>query len=205
MVSSDARFLLLDEAADGETAWTLIQTSKPRIAVLDIDMPVISGLELARRIHDADLPIVTVILTIHKTENILNAALDAGAKGYILKEDTVSDLVHALNTVANGGLFLSPSISSFLLTRSRRLEELRSHRPALDDLTPMELRVLKMVGENKTNREIGKRLFISPRTVHTHRNNICTKLNLHGTRGLLMFALENREALHRIPNLSSLG
>jgi DNA-binding CsgD family transcriptional regulator len=95
-------------------------------------------------------------------------------------------------------MFLSPAISSFLLNRARRMEKLQAAEPGLSRLTPMEVRVLTLVAENQTNEEIGQRLFISARTVHTHRNNICTKLNLHGARGLLLFALEHREELRNL-------
>jgi two-component system NarL family response regulator len=116
----------------------------------------------------------------------------------VLKEDAVQDLSKALRAVPEGQMFLSPAISSFLLNRGRRLEKLRAEAPGLSRLTPMEVRILTLVAENQTNEEIGRRLFISASTVHTHRNNICTTLNLHGARGLLLFALEHREELRNL-------
>ena len=116
----------------------------------------------------------------------------------MLKENALTDVLRALNAVADGQSFLSPSISGFLIQRIRRTEALRDAPASLDNLTPTELRILRLVAENRTSKEIGKQLFISPRTVDTHRNNLCTKLNLHGHRGLLMFALEHKEELDRL-------
>ncbi|MBI2925439.1 MAG: response regulator transcription factor [Verrucomicrobia bacterium] len=198
VVRAEPQSALVGEASDGALAWEMVQRLKPQIALLDIDMPGLDGLTVAGRIRDAKLPVAVVILTIHKEENIFNAAMDLGVRGYVLKENAILDLTNALRTVARGEVFLSPSISSFLLNRVRRQEQLRSAEPGITSLTPMELRVLKLVADNQTNDAIARQLFISPRTVHTHRNNICTKLNLHGNRGLLMFALEHKDELQRI-------
>ena len=198
VVQGDDAFALVGEASDGRAAWEMIQKLKPDIAVLDIDMPGLNGLALAKQVKEDNLSTIVVILTIHKEENIFNAALDLGVKGYVLKADAVHDLVKALRAVADGQMFLSPSLSSFLLHRAHRLEKLQSEKPGISRLTPMELRVLARVAENKTNDEIAKQLFISSRTVHTHRNNICTKLDLRGTRGWLLFALEHRKELRNL-------
>lgn len=198
VIRAEPGFSLVGEASDGTQAWEMIRTLKPQVALMDIDMPGLDGLALAGRIQDDKLPIAVVILTIHKEESIFNSAMDLGARGYVLKENAISDLTNAVRSVARGEVYLSPSISSFLLNRARRQEQLRSTQTGLTSLTPMELRVLKLVAGNRTNDEIGKELFISPRTVHTHRNNICTKLDLHGSRGLLVFAMERRDELQRI-------
>ena len=198
VVQAEPQFTLVGEASDGALAREMIQRLKPQIALLDIDMPGLDGLTLAGRIRDAKLPVAVVILTIHKEESIFSAAMDLGVRGYVLKENAILDLTNALRSVARGEVYLSPSISSSLLNRVRRQEQLRSAEPGITTLTPMELRVLKLVADNQTNDEIARQLFISPRTVHTHRNNICTKLDLHGNRGLLMFALEHKDELQRI-------
>ena len=201
LVQADPQFELVGEAADGAAAWELIQRLKPQIALLDIDMPLVDGLALAGRIRDAKLAVAVVILTIHKEETIFDAAMDLGARGYVLKESAILELTSALRSVARGEVFLSPAVSSYLLNRLRRQEQLASAQPGLSQLTPMEVRVLKLVGENRTNDEIARQLFISPHTVHTHRNNIRDKLDLHGARGLLMFALEHKNELRKIKML----
>ena len=138
------------------------------------------------------------MLTSYKEESLFNRALDLGVKGYVLKENAVTDVLRALHSVADGQTFLSPSISGFLVNRLRRTEALRGENPTLDELTPTELRVLRLIAENKTSRKIGKQLFISPRTVDTHRNNMSTKLNQRGQRGLLVFALARKEELQKL-------
>lgn len=124
-----------------------------------------------------------------------NLALDLGVKGFVLKENAVQDILTSLATVAAGGHYLSPTISGYLVRRRNRVEELATRTPGLDDLTKAERRVLKLIAENKTSREIAAELFISPRTVEAHRANISTKLQLRGSHSLLRFALENRAAI----------
>jgi DNA-binding NarL/FixJ family response regulator len=121
--------------------------------------------------------------------------MDLGAVGYVLKENAVDDILHCLQAVAAGDCYLSPSLSNFLLRQRQSQQALRHQTPGLDDLTPMERRILKLIAENKTSKQIGAELFISPRTVETHRRNICLKLGLSGSHPLLQFALEHRAAL----------
>jgi len=124
--------------------------------------------------------------------------MDLGVRGYLLKEAAILELTGALRSVARGELYLCQAMQGFLLDRIRRQEKPSSAQAGLSQLTPMEVRVLKLVGENGTNEEIARQLFISPHTVHTHRNNLRDKLALRGARGLLMFALEHKEELQRI-------
>ncbi len=188
-------FTVVGEAEDGEVAWDEINRHQPEIALLDIDMPKMSGLELAEKIGESKLGVKVVILTSYKEESFFNRAMDLGVRGYVLKENAIHDLKAALQAVSRGEVFLSPSISSYLLNRVQRLEQRESKVASLDLLTPMELRVLRLISENKTNKEIGELLFISPRTVNTHRTNMSNKLSLSGSRGLLLFALEHKTDL----------
>lgn len=189
------RFRVLGEADDGEKALECIEELNPEIAVLDVDMPGLSGLDLAESVLEKNLSVKIVILTSYKEESFFNRAMDLGVKGYVLKENAINDLTNGLLAVSRGETFLSPSISSFLLKRVRILEGQKANNNGLDSLTPTELRVLRLVADNRTSKEIGKQLFVSPRTVDTHRNNISGKLELRGSRGLLLFALEHKEEL----------
>jgi DNA-binding NarL/FixJ family response regulator len=189
------RFKILGEADHGEEALAGILELKPEIAVLDIDMPGMNGLDLADRLLGKDISLKVVILTSYKEESFFNRAMDIGVSGYVLKENAINDLTNGLLAVSRGETFLSPSISSFLLKRVRHLEGKQIKSAGLDSLTPTELRVLSLVADNRTSKEIAKQLFVSPRTVDTHRNNICGKLELRGSRGLLLFALEHKEEL----------
>lgn len=195
VIEADSRFHLVGEAGDGESGLRLIQEKKPAIAVLDVSLPKLSGLEVTRQIKSRELPTSIIILTMYKEEETFNQALDLGVKGFVLKENAVEDIVNSLAKVAEGEHYLSPSISSYLVRRRSRADELAAHKPGLEDLTKAERRILKLIGEKKTSREIAAELFISPRTVEAHRANISAKLELRGSHSLLQFALENRSIL----------
>lgn len=195
VIEADSRFQLVGEAGDGAAALQLIQEKKPDIAVLDVNLPKFSGLEVTRQLQEKRVPTRVIILTMYKEEETFNRALDLGVKGFVLKENAVEDILNSLVTVAGGEHYLSPSISSYLVRRRGRAEELAARKPGLDDLTKAERRVLKLIAEKKTSKEIGAELFISPRTVEAHRANISSKLDLRGSHSLLQFALENRASL----------
>lgn len=195
VITGDARFEIVAEAGDGETALTVIRQLRPDIAVVDISLPKLDGLELIRRLVRERLRVRWVVLTMHLEESLFQAAMDLGAVGYVLKENAVDDILHCLQSVAAGDCYLSASVSKFLLRERQAQQALRQQAPGLDSLTPMERRILKLIAENKTSKQIGAELFISPRTVETHRRNLCLKLNLTGSHPLLQFALEHRAAL----------
>ena len=131
----------------------------------------------------------------HKDEDLFNEAMDAGAKGYVLKDSVVTDIIQSVRAAQEGRHFISPQLSSYLLNRNARAASLIKQKPGLNNLTPTERRILKLIAENKTSREIASELFISTRTVENHRANICAKLELHGAHALLKFALEHKSAL----------
>jgi len=183
---------LVGEARDGTDALSMIQQLKPDVAVLDINMPNMKGLEVARQIRQLGLRTKIIFLTMYDDERMFNEALNVGALGYLLKDSAISDMAESVRVVAGGQHFISPSISRFLINRSSRTAALSEKMPSLDDLTPSELRVLKLISENRTSKEIAAQLFISYRTVENHRTNICQKLGIHGSNALIKFALENR-------------
>lgn len=195
VLEGDSRFELIGEAADGLTALQSIQDKSPDIAVLDVNLPGLSGLEVARKLRDRPGAPDVIILTSYKEEETFNRAMDLGVKGFVLKENAVQDIINAIVAVARGEHYLSPSISGYLVRWRQRADGLAAGKPGLEKLTRAERRILKLIAEKKTSREIGAELFISPRTVEAHRANICTKLELHGSHSLLQFALENRLAL----------
>ncbi len=194
-IEADARFQLVGEAGDGRAGLQLILAAKPDIAVLDVNLPHLSGLDVARQLQAKAHPTRVIILTMYKEEETCNLALDLGVKGFVLKENAVQDILASLHAVAAGGHYLSPSISGYLVKRRHRAETLAAHKPGLDDLTQAERRILKGIAEQKTSREIAAELFISPRTVEAHRANICAKLGLRGSHSLLRFALENKSGI----------
>lgn len=195
VIAADSRFELIAETEDGNAALELIQKQKPEVAVIDINLPGLSGLEIARRLHFLRGPTRLIILTMHKEEETVNRALDFGVSGFVLKENAEEEILKALVAVSGGAHYLSPTISGYLVRRRQQAQTLAAQKPGIDSLTKAELRILRLISQKKTSREIATELFISPRTVEAHRANISAKLGLHGSHSLLQFALENRSAL----------
>jgi DNA-binding NarL/FixJ family response regulator len=195
VIDSDRTLKVVGEAGDGATALTLIQQHAPAMAILDVDMPQMGGLTVAREIQQQKLETDVVFLTMHKEEDLFSEAMDVGARAYVLKDSAVDDILNAIHTVEDGKYFISPALSDPMVKRSARVEKLLRHTPSLEDLTPAELRVLKLVAENKTSKEIADVLSISYKTVENHRTNIASKLHLRGSHSLLKFALENKGVL----------
>jgi DNA-binding NarL/FixJ family response regulator len=195
IIEENSGFHIVAEAADGESALRLIAEFKPDIAVVDIDMPRLNGLQLARALAQAHAEISILFLTMYKEEDMFNAAIDLGVKAYILKENAADDIVAALEKVASGETFVSPSMLDMSLRRNRRAREVLLNKPQLDDLTPAERRILKLIAEDRTSKEIADLLKISIKTVENHRLNICNKLDLHGSHSLLKFAFDHKSHL----------
>ena len=195
MIQADPGFEIVGEAGDDATAVREIQKLKPALAVVDVRLPQRGGLELVKTLRELRPSPACVVLTMHGEENTFNAAMDAGARGYILKGDPMDLVLLGLKAVAAGSVYLSPEISGWLLRRQERTSALKERKTGLRSLTPTERQILLRVAENKTNKEIAQELFISHRTVETHRANICQKLELQGVHKLLQFAIENRSQL----------
>jgi DNA-binding NarL/FixJ family response regulator len=194
-IQNDVEMEVAAEASDGEMAWTLACGLAPDIIVLDVSMPRLDGLGLARRIRDQKRPFLVIFMTMHDGEDLFNRAMDSGAKGFVLKESAVSEILSAIRAVASGKHYLSPGISQYLVSRHERKETLASHHPDLANLTPAERRILKLISEDRTTKEIAADLVLSPRTVEAHRANISGKLKLHGSHSLLRFAFDHRADL----------
>ncbi len=194
-IDADPDFRVIGEAANGHEALRLISELKPDICTLDIQMPGLDGLEIVRQLHTQKFRTEVIFLTMYKEEEMLNAALDAGVKGYVLKESAANDILDALRSATRGRGYISPVFSDFLLSRRENAAALRASKPGLHRLTPSECRILKMIAEDRTSKEIADLLGLSPRTVENHRANICAKLEVHGIHGLVKFAFDNRSRL----------
>ena len=191
VLAENSRFRIVGEAADGKEAMSLFLTLKPEIAIIDIDMPKLNGLETIRELRQLAVSIKPIILTMYKEEDMFNAAMDLGAKAYVLKENAANDIIAALDKVIRGETFVSPSMLEVGERRSDRVRQLLLSKPQIEALTASERRILKLVGEDYTSKEIADSLHVSVRTIDNHRQNICRKLNLHGTHSLLKFAFDN--------------
>ena len=195
IIERESQIVIVDEAEDGETAWQKLRTTNADVAVLDIDMPGRDGFEIARAVSEARLKVALVFLTMHKDEHFLNQALDLNVTGYIIKDSALIDIVQCIRTVAAGREYVSPQLTSFLLNRSRRSADLAASKPQITSLSPIERRVLKLVAQYKSNKEIAAELFLSVRTIEHHRARISNKLELEGHHALLKFALEHQSEL----------
>jgi DNA-binding NarL/FixJ family response regulator len=186
---------IIDEASDGEKALKVIREKQPDVAILDIDMPRMNGLEIAREARLDGLAVKIIILTMYREEDIFNRAMDFGISGYVLKESAVTDIIDSIRYAARGEYYVSPVLSGFLLKRSHITRKFTGKHPQLDELTSTERRILNMIALMKTSKQIADELCVSHRTIENHRMNICNKLNLHGSHALLKFALENKSLL----------
>lgn len=181
-------------AENGETALSDICKYEPDIAILDLDMPKKDGFAVVNSIHEKNLAVAVIFLTIHNQESIFNAALDLGIKGYVLKDSAMPEIIDCIKAVTNGLSYISPQLSTLLINRGSRIQNTRQDKSLLSCLTPAEYKILKLIADEKTSRQIADELFISIRTVDRHRANICLKLKLHGTNSLLKFAVANKSA-----------
>jgi DNA-binding NarL/FixJ family response regulator len=195
VIESQADCEVVAEANDGESALESIRTLLPDIAVLDISMPKMDGLAVARAVREASLPVDIVFLTMYREEELFNRALEIGAKGYVLKDSAAADIVTCLRAVIAGQHYTSPELTTYLVKRSRSPAPAADPPSGIESLTPTERKVLSLLAEYKTSKQIGEELFISRRTVDHHRANICQKLGIHGSYALMKFALEHKSLL----------
>lgn len=195
IIETDKNLLIAAEAGDGQAALDLIEEYQPDVAVLDIDMPKMDGFAVVREMQRRRIEAEIVFLTMLDEEETFQAAMDLNVRGYVLKDSAADEIVAAIKSVANGRPFLSQAMSAMLLNRRRRADELVREQPGLEQLTPTERRVLKLIADDKTSREIGEELFVSYRTIEGHRANISRKLNLTGSLALVKFASANKSEL----------
>jgi two-component system response regulator NreC len=195
VIEADAGVRVVAEAGTGDEALASIESVGPDLAVLDIDMPGRDGLEVARALRDRRSATRVIVLTLHKDDWFLNAALDAGVHGYVPKESAATEIAAAIRSVHAGQQYVSPVVSSLLINRRQRAEALARELPALDALTPAEMKVLKLLAEVKTTKQIAEALCLSPRTVEHHRTSIAAKLDLRGSLALTRFAVKHQSAL----------
>lgn len=173
----------------------MIKELTPDIAILDISMPKMTGIDVVRRIKKVNDTVQFIIFTMHTEEEFLYEALDAGVKGYILKENTTDELLEALKAISVGGYYVSPLVSGSLIKRWENKRRFSNANPSIKNLTVAEVKVLKLLSNNKTSKEIAENLNISFRTVQNKRGEICKKLGLQGANSLLQFAIEHKSAL----------
>lgn len=195
-INSELGMNVVGEETRGVEVFRLIKEKKPNVLILDFELPGESGLDVVKELRRKRSQVPIVMLTMYRDEKVVNEALNAGVNGYVLKEDSDQEIVHAIRAVHDGRMHLAPSLSSYMANRMRRTQSLSDGCDGLNALSDTEWKVLKLVAANCTSPEIAAHLFISTRTVQKHRENMCGKLNLHGPHKLLEFALKRRDEIH---------
>lgn len=179
---------IIGSAENGRDAYNLIETHQPEIAILDIRMPHLTGLEIAKKCFDNNLPTKIVLITFEKDEETYYEAKSLNIFGYVLKEFALVEIEQCISSVLKNTPYFSPELISHL--------EIKEVPKELEELTPTEKEVLKHIAQNKTAKEIGELMFISNRTVEKHKSNIIKKLDITPFQNsLLIWAKENQEFL----------
>lgn len=195
LISGNDRFRLVGEAGDGESAWEGIERINPEVVLLDINMPRVGGLEVAQRMAQGGLTSKVILVTALKEESLYQRGIDLGVKGYVLKDNLVRDLYQALDDVSSGKTYVSPAVSHFTNPMTQRPGCPEVSGAELNQLTPSELRVLRLLGDARDVKFIAKRLAMTPVDVGCLRGRIGAKLKLKNDSALLSFARERREEL----------
>jgi len=193
LIESHPGWSVLGEASNGWKAIEMAMTLRPDVAVLDVTMPELNGLETTRKIHRIMPEIEVLILTVHESQEMLRQALLAGARGYVLKSDAGRELLKALEAVSQHQYFFSPRISRlFPNLQPENIASLQADRPSPAQLTPRESEVLHFLAVGKSNKEVASLLDISLKTVDTHRTSIMRKLDLHSISEVVRYAIRNK-------------
>lgn len=187
LLEADGRLVVVGEASSGDEAVDKVRELKPDVVVMDLSMPGSNGLEATRRIAALELDTKVLVLTVHAEEEYLVPVVEAGASGYLTKTSADNDLIEAIKVVARGEVYLPPKATTLLLQRYKASES--DDAAGLHDLSTREQEVLALTAEGYSSREIGKKLFISPKTVDTYRSRIMDKLGLNHRSELVRFAL----------------
>lgn len=177
-------------AGDGQEALEKIRIIQPDVAILDIEMPQISGIDVAKTLITEKSTTKFIMLTLYKNETLFHKAMELGIKGYLLKESSEKEILDCVRSVGEGTVYVHPAMSQYLLSRKTIKNDL------FENLSSREINILKLISEQKTSSQIAEMLFITQKTVGNHRSNISKKLGLVGEQnGLLKWAMEHKSTL----------
>lgn len=188
LLKREKNFLIIGEVSSGGQAIEFISKSQPDLLITDISMPGISGVELTRWVKQNYPDIKVLVLTMYNDREIVNEILMSEAEGYILKNTGKKELISAINRIADNSTFYSTEVLNTMMTRLKKQKAIEKNTALL---TPREIEIVKLIMEELSSEEIADKLFISKRTVDTHRKNIISKTNTRTIVGLLKFAIEN--------------
>jgi len=197
LLSGEPGFEIIGEAADAKDLFELLKKSQPDITVLDIALPGMSGIEITKKLHNDYPGIRILILSMHTSEEFIFNAINSGARGYLPKNTSRKELIEAIFAIHRGEEFFAESISNVILKSYIRKAKSDSPEEANNEnlLSKREIEVLKLFAEGMTNQEIADKLFISIRTVESHKNHIMARLELKTTVDLVKFAIRNNIVL----------
>jgi DNA-binding NarL/FixJ family response regulator len=192
MIELDPHLHIIDEAVDGDDALRRIAQSRPDVVVLDLDMPGRDGFGVVREMRRQGLPAAVIVLTMHGEPDLLNEALGLDVLGYVVKDSAVTDIAAGIQAVHQGRHFISPALATHFIARGAAPA---AGTRSVNALTPTEQKILRLVADGKSSKEIAEECGSHYRTVENHRVNICSKLDLHGSHALLKFAMLNKSSL----------
>jgi DNA-binding NarL/FixJ family response regulator len=194
LLETEDSFEVVGTAENGREAVSAVREHQPDLLLMDLSMPQADGLSAIRELVRRGVRTKVLVLTMHRTEEHIRAALQAGAGGYVLKDATRSELLTAIRTVLKGKTYVSPAVAERIVSGylDGRRGEPGAVRSLADRLTTREKQVLKLIAEGARNRDIAEALFLSVKTVEKHRANLMAKLDLHNTAALTAFAIENK-------------
>ncbi|MBX3266677.1 MAG: response regulator transcription factor [Acidobacteria bacterium] len=195
ILASTRDFSVIGEVENGARALELVEQSSPDVAILDLDMPVLDGIAVAKMIHERRLPVKVIFLTMHRNQSVVRSMNKIGVSGYVLKDAVLDEIVDCIRAVIIGEQFLGSGLGqrdSSGVPSSIGISTIDD----INELSQTERKVLSEIARSRSNREIARDLFISVRTVEIHRYNICSKLHIKGPHALLRFALANKDIIH---------
>jgi two-component system, NarL family, nitrate/nitrite response regulator NarL len=187
LLSGEANIQIKGEAGNGRELLDLLAVVKVDVVLMDIDMPEMNGLDATRVIRKTYPELKVIVLSMHDEKAMIQAMISAGVDGYLLKNSPKVDLLNAIREVAQGNSFFPVEVQSRLLQKDSDI----FRKGKLADLTERELEILTAIAEGLSNKEIGEKLFISHRTVDTHRTNLMQKLEVHNVAGLVRIAIQS--------------
>lgn len=180
---------VVGEANNGEEAIRYFEALSPHVILMDIDMPILSGIQATKEIKKLNDEVKIIIISMHNDKPVINKLVKIGADGYLLKNTSSDEIKIALNTVVSGQKYFSDDVKE-ILKNERKNDNVG--QPVMESLTLREVEIIELVAEGLTNKEIGEKLFISHRTVDTHRTNLMKKLGVTNVAGLIRFAFKHK-------------
>ena len=191
-IESDDKLEIVCETGDGEETLAAGRKFQPQIIILDIDIPKMDGFQVMDALRKEKIESKVIFLTVHREESFMRKALSLGGAAYVLKDSAVTDIIAAIHAVSEDLPFISPAMTTYLIKAQSA-----PGKDNLESLTPAERRVLRLIAQYKTTQEIAEILFVSPRTIESHRATITQKLGLRGSHSLMRYALQHLAEIER--------